>query len=245
MPNFVFFTPPLLKGVWRYTLITHHMGLTQIDLIIQILLFPLRFPRFLRETTNPLADCADAAERYMGLTQIDLIKQIYYFLLRFLRFLRDTPHHSSDSADNLYNPINLCEPITSRRAYCNNALITHDMGLTQIDLIKQIYYFLLRFPRFLRETTNPLADGADAAERYMGLSQIDLIKQILLFPLRVPRFLRETPLPPHTAQKILEIQLICVSQSPESAVSAISARYSSSSRRWRRCRRKVYGSHSD
>ena len=47
-----------------------------------------------------------------------------------------------------------------RRAYCNNALITHDMGLTQIDLINQIYYFLLRFPRFLRETTNPLADCA-------------------------------------------------------------------------------------
>ena len=49
------------------------------------------------------------------------------------------------------------------------------MGLTQIDLIIQIYYFLLRFPR---ETTNPLADGADDAERYMGLTQIDLIIQI-------------------------------------------------------------------
>ena len=34
---------------------------------------------------------------------------------------------------------------------------------------------------FHRETINPLADGADAAERYMGLTQIDLIKQILLF----------------------------------------------------------------
>ena len=45
---------------------------------------------------------------------------------------------------------------------------------------------------FHRETINPLADGADGAERYMGLTQIDLIKQILLFPLRVPRFLRET-----------------------------------------------------
>ena len=32
------------------------------------------------------------------------------------------------------------------------------MGFTQIDLIIQIYYFLLRFPR---ETTNPLADGAE------------------------------------------------------------------------------------
>ena len=55
------------------------LGLTQIDLIIQILLFPLRVPRFLRETPLPLADCADAAERYMGLTQIDLIKQILLF----------------------------------------------------------------------------------------------------------------------------------------------------------------------
>ena len=55
------------------------LGFTQIDLIIQILLFPLRVPRFLRETPLPLADCADAAERYMGLTQIDLIKQILLF----------------------------------------------------------------------------------------------------------------------------------------------------------------------
>ena len=55
------------------------------------------------------------------------------------------------------------------------------MGLTQIDLINQIYYFLLRFLRFLRETTNPLADCADAAERYMGLTQIDLIIQIYFF----------------------------------------------------------------
>ena len=55
------------------------LGLSQIDLIIQILLFPLRVPRFLRETPLPLADCADAAERYMGLTQIDLIIQIYFF----------------------------------------------------------------------------------------------------------------------------------------------------------------------
>ena len=39
------------------------LGLSQIDLIIQILLFPLRVPRFLRETPLPLADCADAAER--------------------------------------------------------------------------------------------------------------------------------------------------------------------------------------
>ena len=34
---------------------------------------------------------------------------------------------------------------------------------------------------FHRETINPLADAADAAERYMGFAQIDLIKQILLF----------------------------------------------------------------
>ena len=39
------------------------LGLSQIDLIIQILLFPLRVPRFLRDTLLPLADCADAAER--------------------------------------------------------------------------------------------------------------------------------------------------------------------------------------
>ena len=39
------------------------LGLTQIDLIIQILLFPLRVPRFLRETPLPLADAADGAER--------------------------------------------------------------------------------------------------------------------------------------------------------------------------------------
>ena len=32
------------------------------------------------------------------------------------------------------------------------------LGLTQIDLINQIFYFRLRFPR---ETTNPLADGAE------------------------------------------------------------------------------------
>ena len=39
------------------------------------------------------------------------------------------------------------------------------LGLTQIDLINQIYYFLLRFPRFLREIPLPLAYGADAVER--------------------------------------------------------------------------------
>ena len=39
------------------------LGLTQIDLIIQILLFPLRVPRFLRETPLPLADGAGVAER--------------------------------------------------------------------------------------------------------------------------------------------------------------------------------------
>ena len=55
------------------------------------------------------------------------------------------------------------------------------MGLTQIDLIKQILLFFLRVPRFLRETINSFPDGAGAAERYMGLTQIELIKQILLF----------------------------------------------------------------
>ena len=62
---------------------------------------------------------------------------------------------------------------------------------------------------FHRETINPLADGADGAERYMGLTQIDLIIQILLFS------------------------------------SAISPRNYQSSRRLRRLRRKVYGSHTD
>ena len=138
----LFFLPHLsCRGVWRYTLITHHMGLTQIDLINQIYYFLLRFPRFLRETTNPLADCADAAERYMGLTQIDLINQIYYFPLRVPRFLRETPLPLADGAD-------------AAERY---------MGLTQIDLINQIYYFLLRFLRFLRETTNPLADTRTTA----------------------------------------------------------------------------------
>ena len=125
MPVFDFFTPPLLKGVWRYTLITHDMGLTQIDLINQIYYFLLRFLRFLRETTNPLADCADAAERYMGLSQIDLIKQIYYFLLRFPRFLRETPLPLAYGAENLRNPINLCEPITricGFRGFCEKFL---------------------------------------------------------------------------------------------------------------------------
>ena len=37
------------------------LGLTQIDLIIQILLFPLRVPRFLRETPLPLADTRTTA----------------------------------------------------------------------------------------------------------------------------------------------------------------------------------------
>ena len=99
------------------------MGLTQIDLIKQILLFPLRVPRFLRETINPLADAADAAERYMGLTQIDLIKQIYYFLLRFHR--------------ETINPLADCADCAERY-----------MGLTQIDLIIQIYYFLCGFCDF-------------------------------------------------------------------------------------------------
>ena len=90
-----------------------YMGLTQIDLIIQIYYF---IPRFLRDTINPLADCADAAERYMGLTQIDLIIQIYYFLLRFPR---ETTNPLADGADDA----------------------ERYMGLTQIDLIKQSLIF--------------------------------------------------------------------------------------------------------
>ena len=75
------------------------LGLSQIDLIIQILLFPLRVPRFLRDTLLPLADGADGAERYMGLTQIDLIIQILLFPLRVPRFLRETPLPLADCAD--------------------------------------------------------------------------------------------------------------------------------------------------
>ena len=78
------------------------MGLTQIDLIKQILLFLLRVPRFLRETTNPLADGADCAERYMGLTQIDLIIQIYYFLLRFPRETINPLADGADAAEKVY-----------------------------------------------------------------------------------------------------------------------------------------------
>ena len=70
----------------------------------------------------------------MGLTQIDLINQIYYFLLRFLRFLRETPLPLADAAENLYNRINLCEPITHPR-------LRLPCSITQIDLIKQILLF--------------------------------------------------------------------------------------------------------
>ena len=95
---------------------------------------------------------------------------------------------------------------------------------------------------FHRETTLPLADGADGAERYMGLTQIDLIIQIYYFHLRFPRFLRDTPLPLADAAErnmgLTQIDLIKQILLFSSAVSAISARYSSSSRRCRRWRRK-------
>ena len=39
MPVFDFFTRLSCRGVWRYTLITHNIGLTQIDLIKQIYYF--------------------------------------------------------------------------------------------------------------------------------------------------------------------------------------------------------------
>ena len=76
-------------------------------------------------------------KRYMGLTQIDLIKQILLFPLRVLRFLRDTINPLADAADgaeNLYNRINLCEPITHPR-------LRLPCSITQIDLIKQILLF--------------------------------------------------------------------------------------------------------
>ena len=214
--------------------------------------------RFLRETTNPLADAADAAERYMGLTQIDLIKQILLFSSaisarnhqssRRRRRLRRKVYGSHtdwfDYSDLLFSSAVSARNYQSSRRWrwCRRKGIWVSHRL--IWLFRYIFssagsaisarnssssrrcrrrrrkvygshsdwfdysdiYFLLRF---LRDTPLPLADGADAAERYMGLTQIDLIKQILLFS------------------------------------SAISARNHQSSRRCRRCRRKVYGSHSD
>ncbi len=45
--QFLIFLPHLsCRGVWRYTLITHHMGLTQIDLIKQIYYFFCGFRDF-------------------------------------------------------------------------------------------------------------------------------------------------------------------------------------------------------
>ena len=86
------------------------------------------------------------------------LSRFYYFLLRFPRFPRETINPLADCAENLYNPINLCEPITHPR-------LRLPCSFTQIDLIKQILLFPLRVLRFLRETINPLADCADVAER--------------------------------------------------------------------------------
>ena len=70
----------------------------------------------------------------MGLTQIDLIKQIYYFIPRFLRDTINPLADCADVAENLYNRINLCEPITHPR-------LRLPCSITQIDLIKQILLF--------------------------------------------------------------------------------------------------------
>ena len=59
------------------------MGLTQIDLIIQIYYFLCGF----RKKPPILSQMALMPQkRYMGLTQIDLIIQIYYFLCGFCDF---------------------------------------------------------------------------------------------------------------------------------------------------------------
>ena len=156
----MFFSPLTSRGVWQYALITHRIGLSQIAQMPQIIFIIQLICVSQSPRGGRWAYCHTPLRHRMGLTQIDLIKQIYYFLLRFPRFLRETPLPLADCADvaeNLYNRINLCEPITHPG---------------------------LRLP--------------------CSITQIDLIKQILLF---------------------------------SSAVSAISARYSSSSRRLRRCRR--------
>ena len=54
------FLPDLsCRGVWRYTLITHHIGLTQIDLIKQIYYF---FRGFRESLFHIAAGAADGAE---------------------------------------------------------------------------------------------------------------------------------------------------------------------------------------
>ena len=95
----------------------------------------------------------------------------------------------------------------------------HRMGLTQIDLIIQIYYFI---PRFLRDTINPLADAADGAENLYN--RINLCEPITHTGLRLPCSITQIDL-------IKQILLF------SSAGSAISARNYQSSRRCRRCRR--------
>ena len=102
--------------------------------------------------------------------------------------------------------------------------------------LSRFYYFLLRF---LRDTPLPLADAADAAERYMGLTQIDLIIQIYYFLLRFPR---ETTNPladgADDAERYMGLTQIDLIKQSLIFSSAISARNYQSSRRWRRCRRK-------
>ena len=106
-------------------------------------------------------------------------------------------------------PILFFSPLTSRGVW-QYALITHRIGLSQIDLIKQIYYFLLRFLRFLRETPLPLAYGAENLRNPINLCEP--ITRICGFRdfCEKPPILSQMP---QMAQKIFIIRLICVGQS--------------------------------
>ena len=55
------------------------------------------------------------------------------------------------------------------------------MGLTQIDLIKQIYYFFCGFRDFCEKLSILSQMALMPQKRYMGLTQIDLIIQIYYF----------------------------------------------------------------
>ena len=76
----------------QYALITHHMGLTQIAQIAQIIFII----RLICVSQSPRggrwAYCNNALITHrIGLTQIDLIKQIYYFFCGFRDFREKPP----------------------------------------------------------------------------------------------------------------------------------------------------------